>query len=163
MPGERTAGNSGIGDDDRGRTEACDECRRRARKHRVVTHVARIDRRTIGTELGREHVELALPPREEPDERTMRRIVARERGADAAARAGDEDVQVGARSASRTPTPPASCALAPTARRQFFGRSARAFAISASMTGGIIACVPTLSDAVMNLPSITTSGTDCTR
>ncbi len=51
---------------------------------------------------------------------------------------------------------------APTNRHQLFGRSARAFAISASITGGSIACVPTLSDAVTNLPSMIMSGTDCT-
>jgi len=40
------------------------------------------------------------------------------------------------------------------------GRSVFALAISALMAAGICACEPTLSEAVTNLPSTMTSGTD---
>ena len=47
-------------------------------------------------------------------------------------------------------------------RSAILGRSARALAISALIAAGIAACEPTLSEAVMNLPSTMTIGTDCT-
>ena len=87
-------------------------------------------------EFGGESVENGPPPREEADLGAARRVMPRQRGADAAAGAGDEYVQL-------------------------FGRSARDLTISASITGSIAACVPTFSVETTNLPSMTMSGTDC--
>ena len=65
----------------------------------------------------RQRVEFGAASREHTEDRALRGVLPRERGAQAAAGAGDED-------ASRM-------------RLQVFGRSARAFATSASISGGI--------------------------
>ena len=98
-------------------------------------------------QLGDERVERVAAAGVETDARAFTRITTGERRADAARRAGDEDVRDGPSVAPRT---------------QPFGRSARALTISASMTGIIAACDPTFSVDTTNLPSMTMSGTDWT-
>jgi hypothetical protein len=141
MLGQRALRDSGVGNDDLGHAEPRDE---------------------IGGGPARAHPDPARRRRRpQPDRRQERRasvsssarrrantptiapcagVLPRERQAQAAAGAGDED-------ASRR-------------RLQVFGRSARAFTTSASISGGIA-----LWDAtrlLTNLPSTTISGTDCT-
>ena len=134
---QRAAGNPGIRDDDVGGAKTGDEIGGRASERFRVADVSGPGRGMPGRDQGDQCVEFASPASEESDIGPLRRVMPRQRGAAAAARAGDEDVQL-------------------------FGRSARALTISASITGSIAASDPTFSVETTNLPSMTMSGTDCT-
>ena len=90
--GQRTARDAGVGDDDVGHAEARDEFAGGASERIRVAHVAGLCGRMAARQRGDERVELGLPPREEADVRTLRRVVPRERRAETAAGARDEDI-----------------------------------------------------------------------
>ena len=79
-----------IRDDDVGHAVACDEVLGR-RAHRArIGDIGRV-RRARDAERTREIVEEVLAPCHQPEYRTLARVVRRERGADPARGAGDED------------------------------------------------------------------------
>jgi hypothetical protein len=96
--GQRAAGHPGIGDDDVRNAVAGEEVGRGARERGRVADVANVRGDTPLRQRAGQSIELRLPAREQADDGAGGRVVPRERGADAAARAGDEDVQVLGRS-----------------------------------------------------------------
>jgi hypothetical protein len=137
---KRATRDPGIRDDDVGRPEALGESGRGAREKRGIANVALVRDRAFRGQLRDERVELLAPSREQTDGGPLGGVVAGERGPDAARRARDED---------------GGCD-----RPQPFGRSARALAMSASITGIMAACEPTFSVDTMNFPSMMIVGTD---
>jgi hypothetical protein len=96
--GQRAARHAGIGDDDVRNAVPGEEVDRRARERVRVTDVAGVGGDTPPRQRAGQRIELRLPAREQADDGPGGRVMPRKRGADAAARAGDEDVQVLGRS-----------------------------------------------------------------
>ena len=88
--GERAARHAGVRDHDVGHAEARDEIGGGALQRTGIAHIAGVGCRRAVRKARRERVELRLPPREEPEHRALRRVMPRERRADAGARAGQE-------------------------------------------------------------------------
>jgi hypothetical protein len=95
---QRAARHAGIGDDDVRNAVTGEEVGRGARERVRIPDIAGIGGDTARRQRAGQRIELRLPAREQTDDGAGGRIVPRERGADAAARAGDEDVQVLGRS-----------------------------------------------------------------
>jgi hypothetical protein len=92
--GQRAPGNAGACDHDVGRAEARDEFAGGASERRGVANIPLESDGPAARKLGDERIEKTAPAREDADIVASARIMPGQRGADAAARAGNEDVQL---------------------------------------------------------------------